>query len=254
MPTYSLRTAITMWMSCGDDVAPAPAPAPPLPLPPVDVACSQTHNGLIFVSVVSFRDAECQWTLHNLFHTATDPRRLRVGVVWQVRAAAPCIRFLTVLRLRIAPGRVLRSARPPAFLSTLPASSGGLGGGRGVRADGGRRAVRALRTADPHRLARGHRVCAPSKHMLPVFLPPSSCCSRLRPSPPGRGSTTSRAPSRRPCKARQLAQSLWDGEEFYLQLDAHMRFAPGWDAQLTTWLAAAEITSPKAVLSTYPGG
>jgi len=60
--------------------------------------------------------------------------------------------------------------------------------------------------------------------------------------------------SRRPCKARQLAQSLWDGEEFYLQLDAHMRFAPGWDAQLTTWLAAAEHTSPKAVLSTYPGG
>jgi hypothetical protein len=39
-----------------------------------------------------------------------------------------------------------------------------------------------------------------------------------------------------------------------LQLDAHMRFAAGWDTQLTHWLAAAERTSPKAVLSTYPPG
>jgi len=100
MPTYSHRTAITMWMSCGDDSAPAPspspAPAPPLPLPPVDVGSSQAHhhNGLIFVSIACFRDAECQWTLHNLFHTATDPHRLRVGVVWQVRTIHTLLPFL----------------------------------------------------------------------------------------------------------------------------------------------------------------
>lgn len=30
-----------------------------------------------------------------------------------------------------------------------------------------------------------------------------------------------------PCKARALAQSLWDGEEYVLQLDSHMRCVGG---------------------------
>jgi hypothetical protein len=57
-----------------------------------------------------------------------------------------------------------------------------------------------------------------------------------------------------PCKARALAQALWAGEDFFLQIDSHMRFAPGWDAALLGWLAQAEADSPggRAVLSTYP--
>ena len=59
-----------------------------------------------------------------------------------------------------------------------------------------------------------------------------------------------------PCKARALAQALWAGEAFVLQLDAHMRFAPGWDTALTAWLQQAEAVRPgsKPVLSTYPPG
>ena len=59
-----------------------------------------------------------------------------------------------------------------------------------------------------------------------------------------------------PCKARVLAQALWAGEAFVLQLDAHMRFAPGWDASLVKWLCQAEAAHPgtKPVLSTYPPG
>ena len=59
-----------------------------------------------------------------------------------------------------------------------------------------------------------------------------------------------------PCKARALAQKLWAGEEYYLQLDAHMRFAPGWDKALMQWLRQAEADHPgsKPVLSTYPPG
>ncbi len=51
-----------------------------------------------------------------------------------------------------------------------------------------------------------------------------------------------------------LAQKLWAGEEYYLQIDSHMRFAPGWDEQLIHWLAACEQQAQfgKAVLSTYP--
>ena len=59
-----------------------------------------------------------------------------------------------------------------------------------------------------------------------------------------------------PCKARSLAQKLWAGEEFYLQLDAHMRFAHGWDEALIQWLRQAEAEHPesKPVISTYPPG
>ncbi len=57
-----------------------------------------------------------------------------------------------------------------------------------------------------------------------------------------------------PCKARHLAQALWAGEQYYLQIDSHMRFAPGWDAQLLQWLRQAEAESGegRAVLSAYP--
>ncbi|GAQ88896.1 N-acetylglucosaminyltransferase family protein [Klebsormidium nitens] len=55
-----------------------------------------------------------------------------------------------------------------------------------------------------------------------------------------------------PCWARHRAQQLWDGEEFFLQIDSHMRFAPQWDTKLLAALAAAETRSPKAVLSSYP--
>lgn len=57
-----------------------------------------------------------------------------------------------------------------------------------------------------------------------------------------------------PCKARFLAQQLWDGEDFYLQIDSHMRFVPGWDSKLKHMLQQAEHMSTygKAVISSYP--
>lgn len=38
----------------------------------------------IFVSVAAFRDADCQWTLRDLFVKAAHPGRVFVGVVWQI--------------------------------------------------------------------------------------------------------------------------------------------------------------------------
>ncbi len=59
-----------------------------------------------------------------------------------------------------------------------------------------------------------------------------------------------------PCKARRLSQKLWAGEDYWLQVDSHMRFVPGWDEHLVCWLAASEQQAQfgKAVLSTYPPG
>ncbi len=53
--------------------------------------------------------------------------------------------------------------------------------------------------------------------------------------------------------ARAHAQSLWDGEEFVLQIDSHMRFADDWDARM---IAALEepCRVPDPVLTVYPPG
>jgi len=52
------------------------------------------------------------------------------------------------------------------------------------------------------------------------------------------------------CWARARTQRLWDGEEFTLQIDAHMRFAPGWDSACVRMLAM--IDSDRPLLSNYP--
>jgi hypothetical protein len=52
--------------------------------------------------------------------------------------------------------------------------------------------------------------------------------------------------------ARAQAQALWQGEEYSLQLDSHMRFADDWDELLLELLAACD--SPDPVLTHYPLG
>eukprot|EP00760_Papus_ankaliazontas_P021976 PhM_4_TR18780/c0_g2_i2/m.21472 len=60
-----------------------------------------------------------------------------------------------------------------------------------------------------------------------------------------------------PCYARALCQSLYAGEKFYLQIDAHMRFRKHWDRDLITWLLGSGGSGcwgagTVPVLSTYP--
>lgn len=50
--------------------------------------------------------------------------------------------------------------------------------------------------------------------------------------------------------ARSLVQKLWQKEEYTLQIDAHMRFLPGWDTELIKMLKMCP--SEKPILSTYP--
>jgi len=51
------------------------------------------------------------------------------------------------------------------------------------------------------------------------------------------------------CWARAQAMTLYDGEDHYLQLDSHHRFAPGWDELLLD--QAAATGSPRPLLTTY---
>ncbi len=52
------------------------------------------------------------------------------------------------------------------------------------------------------------------------------------------------------CWARAEIMKLWQGEDWFLQLDSHCRFANGWDEMLQR--AVAETGSKKPILSTYP--
>ena len=56
-----------------------------------------------------------------------------------------------------------------------------------------------------------------------------------------------------PCWARHIAQALWQGEDFVLQIDSHMRFRPGWDAYLIEMLGSCP-SGQQSILTTYPIG
>ena len=58
--------------------------------------------------------------------------------------------------------------------------------------------------------------------------------------------------ARGPCWARAIAMSLHDGEDWFLQLDAHMDFDPGWDARLVAQARALGAPGRPLVISTYP--
>ena len=54
--------------------------------------------------------------------------------------------------------------------------------------------------------------------------------------------------ARGPCWARYLIQQEWRGEEYYLQIDSHTRFVPGWDEKLRSCIKSLP---PLSCLSNY---
>jgi hypothetical protein len=58
--------------------------------------------------------------------------------------------------------------------------------------------------------------------------------------------------ARGPCWARALAMSLYDGEEWYLQIDSHMDFDLHWDERLIEQAQALSPGRRGVVISSYP--
>ena len=58
--------------------------------------------------------------------------------------------------------------------------------------------------------------------------------------------------ARGPCWARALAMSLQDAEDWFLQLDSHMDFDPGWDDTLVAQALALGAPRRPVVISSYP--
>jgi len=74
---------------------------------------------------------------------------------------------------------------------------------------------------------------------------------------PGHGARLSQvridvADARGPCWARAIAMSLHDGEDWFLQLDSHMDFDPGWDERLVAQALALGAPGRGLVISSYP--
>ncbi|KMS65173.1 hypothetical protein BVRB_038670, partial [Beta vulgaris subsp. vulgaris] len=57
--------------------------------------------------------------------------------------------------------------------------------------------------------------------------------------------------SRGPTHARYISSKLWDGEEVFLQIDAHAKFLQNWDQELLANIAAMPEPT-RAILSHYP--
>jgi hypothetical protein len=58
--------------------------------------------------------------------------------------------------------------------------------------------------------------------------------------------------ARGPCWARALAMALYDGEDWYLQVDSHMDFEAGWDERLIAQARALAGGRRGVVISAYP--
>ena len=123
----------------------------------------------IFVQIAAYRDPECQWTVKDLFETASHPERITVGICWQFIAEedADCFK------------------QPSPYPDQM----------RVIEVDARK--------------------------------------------------------SKGACWARAAVQTLWQDEEYTLQIDSHMRFEPGWDETL---IAMLQGLPGKAVLTTYPAG
>lgn len=54
--------------------------------------------------------------------------------------------------------------------------------------------------------------------------------------------------------ARKICMEMYDGEDYFFQIDSHMRFAPNWDVRLITMLKEAQglENNEKIILSQFP--
>ncbi|WP_380182309.1 GlcNAc-transferase family protein [Kalamiella sp. sgz302252] len=56
------------------------------------------------------------------------------------------------------------------------------------------------------------------------------------------------------CWARHLCETLYQQENYFLQIDSHCRFVADWDSEMIAMLTQLKATSARPVLSSYPPG
>lgn len=56
------------------------------------------------------------------------------------------------------------------------------------------------------------------------------------------------------CWARNLCETLYRQQDYFLQIDSHCRFCASWDSEMVTMLEQLKTHSERPVLSSYPAG
>ena len=153
--------------------------------------------------IPAYRDPECQITIDDMFAKAELPERCRHMASFLVlslpRAPAAC-------SLECACRSTVRRTETAWQLTQVRSASTHADAFADDPALTGDRRVPRARPKRHHALERGE-----------VFHP----CIRVLPG----HSPHHPASARGPCLARHMAQALWDGEEFHLQIDSHTRCA-----------------------------
>ena len=179
-------------------------------------AGTESHApGKIFVSIAAFLDPELSETLRAMLMQAERPELLQVGIVWQGLEKPPFSHadLSELHELWQIP------AENPA--KAFPLENEALS------------ALLERNQSFPH-MPRGEDVkratlCGGHIRLIDIQAKDARGCHW----------------------ARYIAQLLWEGEEFYLQLDSHMRFTKHWDTQMREQLALCSQKSAKPVLSNY---
>jgi [Skp1-protein]-hydroxyproline N-acetylglucosaminyltransferase len=162
LPTYFERYSLTYWIYGSSEIHSKM------------IKKKLESKKSIFVSICSYRDAECQFTIKDLFEKSKFKNRIIVGVCHQYDADKDEYLFKEM----------------PKDLKNQ---------------------IKELHI--PHQFSKG-----------PGF-------------------------------ARHLIQRyLFNGEDYYLQIDSHMRFEQDWDEILIEQLHQSEKISKKSIISTYPMG
>ncbi|MCG2594820.1 UDP-N-acetylglucosamine-transferase [Ramlibacter sp. XY19] len=99
--------------------------------------------------------------------------------------------------------------------------------------------------------------CARHPERLHFGIVDQALAGMVAAPPPGGGARVSKLrfdalQARGPCWARAVAMSLYDGEDWFLQLDSHMDFDPDWDLRLVAQAQALGAPARGLVLSSYP--
>ncbi|KAK7197586.1 Glycosyltransferase (GlcNAc) [Novymonas esmeraldas] len=184
-------------------------------------AAAEVNTLTVFISLASYRDAECAPTVLNLFHTARNPHRVYVGLTQQNRAGdSPCI----------VPEMYSPYLCPSDGAATAREAREARARARTLFGDGVELTAAAAEPAAAR--AFDGRVCHLAEQV------------RVR-------EIDSRQ-AKGPTYGRYMAMLLYRGEDLVLVLDSHNRFRPMWDVLGTSMLLRFE--DPRAALSHYPEG
>ena len=170
-------------------------------------------DGLIFVALAAHEDPELDVTIRSLLHAAARPERIVIGVVWQGAGPCPALEPRSLKAYAEYIAKGKAANKPEARRDDSPPSGGA--------------SENALRPLG--------------------FTPRAVLGGQLRVL------ELSRAEARGPCWARYLCELLWEGEEYFSQMDSHMRLASGWDHACIAQLRACEAAydTQKPVLTCY---